>query len=505
MSSVLCITLRFLDPVPQFHGRGDDGGPEWPPSPLRLFQALVAASAARWRDDLFQSTARPALQWLETIPPSIVAPPVSAESFGFRMYVPNNSGDLMTAAWAHGNTETSMAKFRVEKDVRPTHLRGSEAIHYLFPLTNGVCPHFDVLTAAARCITHLGWGIDMAIGDATVISAESATQLPGELWHPVEGAATTELRIPVHGTLQALVDKYEKFLNRITRDTNGGEWFNPVPPLNAFRVVGYRRATDPTIRPHVVFELRNNDGSFFPYPQRKLIHVAGMVRHMAIERMRASPPGGVGNSTDWVRTYVAGHRDEGSEAHRQFSYLPLPSIGHPHADPAVRRVMVAAPVGDDRLLNHLAMRLSGQTLVPTSITKVAHPPALVRVRGDKIARFYTQPANAWASVTPVILPGHDDHKPAKRRKLIEAALRQSGIEQPCEFESSQFSQFPKSLSAYKYDRNQRPMGYFRPDHLLSQTAMHLTLRFNDDLRVPGPLAIGAGRHCGFGLMAALND
>jgi CRISPR-associated protein Csb2 len=154
----------------------------------------------------------------------------------------------MTAAWAHGNTETSMAKFRVQKDVRPIHLRGGEAIHYLFPLTDGSCPDLEVLTAAARSITHLVWGIDMAIGEATVISAEDAAQIPGERWHPVEGAAANELRVPVGGTLQALADKYEKFLNRITRDTNGGEWFNPVPPITTFRVVGYRRATEPPIQ-----------------------------------------------------------------------------------------------------------------------------------------------------------------------------------------------------------------------------------------------------------------
>ena len=100
MASVLCLTLRFLDPVPRFHGRGDDGDPEWPPSPLRLFQALVAGSATRWRENQFRDYARPALQWLEAIPPSIVTPQVSAESFGYRMYVPNNSGDLMTAACA---------------------------------------------------------------------------------------------------------------------------------------------------------------------------------------------------------------------------------------------------------------------------------------------------------------------------------------------------------------------------------------------------------------------
>jgi CRISPR-associated protein Csb2 len=124
------------------------------------------------------------------------------------------------------------------------------------------------------------------------------------------------------------------------------------------------------------------------------------------------------------------------------------------------------------------------------------------VRHDNIARFYTQTANSWASVTPVILPGHDDHRPEKTRKLIEKALAQSGIEQPCEFEWSAFSRFRKSLSAHKYDKNKNVTGYLRPNYLESQTAVHLTLRLDNGVRVPGPLVIGAGRHCGLGLMAS---
>jgi CRISPR-associated protein Csb2 len=124
------------------------------------------------------------------------------------------------------------------------------------------------------------------------------------------------------------------------------------------------------------------------------------------------------------------------------------------------------------------------------------------VRYDKVARFYTEPASVWHSFTPVILPGHDDHKPDKTRALIERALMQSGIEQACEFEWSPFSRFPNAYSAHKYGKDKQPQGYIRPDYLLSQTAIHLTLRFCDGLTVPGPMTIGSGRHCGLGLFAA---
>ena len=178
-----------------------------------------------------------------------------------------------------------------------------------------------------------------------------------------------------------------------------------------------------------------------------------------------------------------------------------------HTDPSVRRVMVAAPLGDDRLLEHLALRLADQQLEPARGDEFGDqtPPTLVRVRRDRVARFYTDSATIWASVTPVILPGHNDHKPAKTVKLIEKALAQSAIEQPCTYEWRAVSWWPKSLSAHKYDRDKKPTGYIRPDHLLSKTAVHLKLQFNDGLNIPGPLVIGAGRHCGFGLMAGFDQ
>ena len=183
-------------------------------------------------------------------------------------------------------------------------------------------------------------------------------------------------------------------------------------------------------------------------------------------------------------------------------------MGHAHADPGVRRVMLAASVGDDALLDYVARRLQGQVLEPDPECADpflgSEPPMLIRLSRrvrDGVVNAYTKPANIWHSFTPVILPGHDDHKPGKTRALIERALHQSGIEQPCEFECSAFSRFPKSYSTHKYDRNNRPQGYFRPGYLNGLTAVHLTLRFEDNVKVPGPLAIGAGRHCGLGLFA----
>jgi CRISPR-associated protein Csb2 len=493
MSSLLCITVRFLQSYS--HGRGEDGNPEWPPSPLRLFQALVAASAGRWNQRTELAYAQPALHWLEVQPPpTIVAADAVRSHYPYRLYVPDNVADKVAASWSRGQN-ASIADYRSEKDVRPMHLLG-EAVHYLYPLRDGTCSYLDILTAAARSITHLGWGIDMVVGNASVISGEQAAGLSGHRWQP-STTGSTALRVPIEGTIDDLMRKHKAFLGRLSN-----EGFRPVPPLRAFRVRGYRRDDEPPQRPCRVFELRKADGGRFRYPHSKLIHLAGMIRHLAIEAMKASPPVGVDDT--WVETYVAGHVVEHEREHRQLSYLPLPSVGHQHADPGVRRIMITAPPGDDIWLDHVARHLAGQQLGPLRGDEFgdAEPPFLVPIRGDNVSQRYTKPANAWHSFTPVILPGHDDHKPEKTRKLVEKALAQSGVDQPCQFEWSTFSRFPKSFSAHKYDRNGRLTGYVRPDHLLTQTAVHLTLRFKDGLKMPGPIAVGAGRHCGLGLFAA---
>jgi len=496
MPGYLCITVRLLNR--RFHGRKDRSEPEWPPSPLRLFQSLVAASAGRWNERAELTHALPALRWLEVQPcPTLIAGNAAYSDHPYRLYVPDNVADKVAASWSRGRN-ASIADYRTEKDVRPMHL-SSEVVHYLYPLVNGSCPHADTLTSAARSITHLGWGIDMAVANGGIISGEQAAALSGHHWHPTPTGGTP-LRVPTTGTLDDLIRKHKAFLGRLSSDG-----FRPVPPLRVFRVCRYRRDDDPPQRPYCIFDLRKTDGGRFRYPHRKLIHLAGMTRCLAIDAMKASPPAGVDD--DWVRTYVAGHVTEREREHRQLSYLPLPSVGHRHTDPGVRRIMIAAPAGDETWLDYVARRLAGQQLKPKRGNEFgdSEPPFLVPSKSDSVSRCYTKPAHTWHSFTPVILPGHDDHKPEKTRKLIQKALHQSGIDQPCEFDWSAFSRFPKSFSAHKYDRNGRPAGFIRPDHLLTQTAVHLTLRFKNGLKMPGPLAIGAGRHCGLGLFAAVES
>jgi CRISPR-associated protein Csb2 len=480
------------------------------------------------------------LQALEPLRPEIIAPRATVGTAGYRAYVPHNQYDLVFAALYRG-MDTSTEAFRklsgsvrAEKDFRPVRIetRGDDlpTLHYLYPLDSTTLDHGGLLRAirpSVRAITHLGWGIDHVVADATLIDRDSS-QLTGERWRPSVRAGR-RLRVHCNGSLDALMKRHVQFLNRLQ-----GGW-TPVSPLSAFDQVRYRRETDPLPHPHAVFKLVDGNDDTVAYSHAKLIHIAGMVRHLAIRAVSSkrlleklypehdqprslfrdgNPPRDLrGREWDgWVDQYVAGHLPRGDESdgrsHAQFSYVPLPSTGHAHTDPAVRRVMIVVPLGDEAWLDHLAECLDGQPLEPLPGTTLPPGTYLQRIPDrlpDGVRDAYTRESRSWASFTPVILPGHDDRKPDKTRKLILKALAQSGIDQPCEFEWGSFSPFPKSYSAHKYVRDEsardgkRPVGYVRPNHLLHQSVVHLRLRFDDP--VPGPIIIGAGRHCGFGLLA----
>lgn len=490
----LLLTVHWLDD--RYHGLlAREGPPEWPPSPYRLFQALVAGVA---RQGELDSALGESLAWLQTLEPPIIITPRSRAGQVITRFVPNNDADAPK--------KSDRQSRLTDKTFRPTLMLDPPVVHYVWPVDKCDPETAKRIREAARSLTTLGWGIDMAYADAQLIGNDTIKKLFGVRWYPRKGVLQDSglLRVPVvdqdthENTLCDLKRVHQSALNRIEH----GKPLNTVEKPKIFDRVFYESKERLLVRPHVVFELRRDDGTFLSYPQNMLIHIAGMVRHLSIEAMKHSPPEGVDG--DWVETYVAGHAGADATEHRQFSYLPLPSIGVAHTDPAVRRVMIAAPLGDDRFLRHLAMGLAGRQLRATPETKLDHPPTLELVRDARVVPLYIEPSNVWASVTPVILPGHDDHKPDKTRKLIERALEQSGIEQRCEFEWSALSQFPKSLTAHKYDRAKRPTGYIRPDHLLTQTAVHLKLRFNDGVEVPGPLAIGAGRHCGLGVFARID-
>ena len=518
MSAYLCLTVRFLDPEPQFFGTLGDGKSEWPPSPLRFFQAIVCAAAHRWPGEEFGAMARPALEWLEKQQPLIVTPTRRPTPCGYRMYVPNNSGDLMTAAWYRGNTNATMAEHRVEKDVVPIRMNG-DALHYLFPLEDEECPSFDVLRTVARSLTHLGWGISPVAGDATVLQAEELSSLAGESWRPTlnsEGGVT--LRVSVSGTLNDLTARHEAFLGRF-RTKN----FQLVSPLSVYRVVSYRRSNELAQMEWAVFRLldldANQSKSFDAV--RRAREVAGMLRHATAE---------VAARHGWpeskINTFVHGKTSDGSNpssgksAPDRFHYLPLPTINWKmQRVESIRRVLVAAPSNCTKEIAWIKRNLPGIELVSVDgpVALLTHLP----IMEDWVARQYVQPSGAegattWSTVTPVILPGYDDPGHLRRKlelgcdaetqrrylgkldgrmnDLLRKAFQQAGV--PLELLNGTEIQWRQSGFRSGVDLAKR---YLPPENLQALPRYHVRVKFPSVVK--GPLAVGSGRFRGFGLFA----
>ena len=490
----LRISIRFLDPT--FHGRGDGGEPEWPPSPLRVFQALVAASAARWNERTRLEYAVPALEWLaKQSAPAVVASAGAPSDVKYRLYVPDNVADKVAKSWRGGNANASIADYRTEKDVRPTHLTAKNdefaAVHYLYPIADATefAKHKQTLIDAARSITHLGWGVDMVAGYASEMPEEDAAKLAGERWSPTKGGLGTLLRVPRAETLKALMEKHHAFLNRLS---DGG--FKPVPPLTAFDTVGYRRDTDAAARPWCAFRIASVDPDA-PNPSfdtpRRASDVAAWVRH-ATGHVCAEWPD--------VASFVHGHTESGSQtkgehADERFMYLPLPTINHALGRvESIRRVLIAAPPGFRDRIEWVCRRLAGQELVWGN---EVHGLLADLITSDWVLQRYVGESRVWSTVTPVVLPGHDDRDPETAERLLRRAFGHANFSEEVvrdlnlEWRNVGFRAGVDLASKYNL-----------PDRL-GGPRYHVRVRFAH--LVCGPLAVGAGRYRGLGLFAAENN
>jgi CRISPR-associated protein Csb2 len=528
MPSYFCLSIRFLDPA--FHGRRDGGLPEWPPSPLRVFQSLVA-TAARQRVD-----GESALRWLEIQPPPVLIAPVGVTTTGYRLSVPNNAMDIVASAWCRGNYsdkgDASPATHRTMKTVRPTHLLHGDAAHYLWLLpeafTDEIRYHVEMLSGIASSVVAVGWGVDMAVGHGATVSGDQADALHGERWFPRAGAPADGLRVPVQGTLDALRVRHERFLSRL--DSNV---FTSPPPLSSYATAEYRRATDPPRRPVAAFSLIKLDASGFRAfgTTRRALTVAGMMRHAA---KRAAQHAGWSESK--INSFILGHGESKENSQhvavgpQRFAYLPLPSIeargqGRALVAGSVRRGMLTA-FGDEceEEVAWARRALSGQELIDED--KNQPPVALLSLlpATDKIVRRYTQPAASWATVTPVVLPGYDDPAHYRRRLkqgtqaeeqkqlltrlndriegLLRKAIIQAGFSQVladhAKLEWRKVGFWPGADPADRYGV---------PDHLRRFPRLHVRINWRDALgrpvQITGPICIGGGRFCGLGLFAAL--
>lgn len=467
--ATLCISVTFLDG--RFHGK-KESEPEWPPSPWRLFQALLASAAGNHleRPDCFR--------FLEKLPPPTILAPRVDTGQTRTAFVPNNQSDV----------SLDLQKQRPPKVFTPMLLKDAGwTVHYLWDNVRADQEEAHQAMGYARMLHALGLGIDLVVGNGRMLSTAEAAALKseygGECWVPAQFGGQS-LRIPVEGSSEDLKQCHETTLNC----WNGNIYTPPRKPT-VFGEAAYVKQGSAS-RPIAFFRLlRPGDESqrMAAFDPRDAVRISAWVRGCLCACSRKPGAGFDGDPEE----YVAGHVAEGvKDTPARFSYLPLPSIGHEHADGLVRRLIVAEPYGGDGRNARWARRvLQGVRLTDENGRTVAE---LMSQKADNQLERYSRESCRFRTVTPVILPGFDGLDYAKAEKLFMKAVQQAGFPEDGVVDLH-LQKAPFQQHAY------HPREYRRAHHFARYSAMHAEVTWRYPIH--GPLALGVGRHRGLGLFA----
>lgn len=486
-------------------------GREWPPSPARLFKALVSSARAGWAHD-HRMAIDDSLRVLEqqgwagdTELPVIIAPRAALRPPRQRRFVPNNSKNWPTER--NLNPEKGI-------DLEPEpmvgwEIQGPSTVWYWWP--NVGASHVPVIRDVSRRVVSVGKGEDLAVLDAT----DAEPPADGERWQPASSGASLE--VPEAGCLDVCDAVFARGLNEL-----------PLPAAGV-RAVTYAleaRAAGREVPTFVLGLWRN--GKRCSWDARLLRQVVGPVRHLLDEirdevvDLLARGPSERPAMEALVRRVLVGHDESDKpiiEPH--LAIFPLPSVLGPYPDGRVRRIALADLGADDdstrrAIVETAQVLLHGRELLDngrgTGIVLNTEP-------DGQWLRFITKRSRIWATVTPLVQQakeltgdewrrlvqarGNAEREPAKaaarelhlqkrRRELIERSIRQAIAGQEASIESIEVVA-AGPLSGVHIATQYRANGY------LGETPkLHVRVTF--DREIGGPLAIGRGRHVGFGLL-----
>ena len=442
-------------------------GVEWPPAPMRLLQALVAGS---------QDTNHPALRWLEQQSPPTILAELEPGARNLMLYVPANN---------RRDTESLAPKIQRQRRI-------DSAVSYVWPVDakdKGLTE--QIIHIAARLHT-LGTGLDQAFAvgrfeygcPAPDASQKRWVVWPGHFMPP----AGQPLRTPVEGSLDSLELIHESRLERRLHQRDALPRV-PNPPPARYGITVYMPESERQGSLYLPINLYADAGlkTLWSWHQEDTVLVAGMLRHALMRRVEEC------GESEMIRDFVAGHPKDDPDA--RLSYLPLPSLGHRHVDGFIRRALIAAPLTHWRVLQRSREWMdSPLPLIPEGRDQ---PVAYARVTDDldSVVRRYIDRSRDWASVTPMVLPGHYTRGHRLVEKLIRKALRESGYADGdvVAVRADKLPWISGATHAHRYRRKSMEG---------QSHTYHVSIRFSEP--VSGPIVLGRQRHHGLGLLACAN-
>lgn len=489
----LVLTVRLHDA--RYHGTGD-----WPPAPARVFQALVAGAA---HGRTLPADAQVGLRWLERLGAPVIAAPHQRAGQRIGMFVPNNDADAVEGDPAR------ISEIRTKKAAQARLIEGDDPLLYAWPI-EAPDRATELVEQAAERLYQLGRGVDMAWATAEVVDAptlaERLARHRGTVHRPAVGAGARSLTCPTVGSLESLLRRHAASAQRL-RDAAADDGVRKLfvqPPKPLFAQVAYDAAGT-----RHVYELKATDGSLYTWPTSRTVDLVARLRDGAADRLRMALPA----AGDMIERALVGRKADGRDAAptgSRIHIVPLPSIGHIHADRGIRRICVEIPSGCPLDAADVHWAFSGLEAINPETGEIA-PFALVPGNDDRMLDHYVGPRRIWRTVTPAALPQRaarrriepskqvEAAKPARERAAEEAeavnavrdALRHAGVTSPITAIRVQREPFEaKGTRAERFAPNTR---------FVKERLWHVEIRLAD--AVDGPLTIGDGRFLGLGVMA----
>ena len=467
---MLAIAVEFL------HGtfRGDPDGTantgrlqrgEWPPSPTRLFAALVAADGTRDRCRVTNGTE---LEWLERLP----APKIHAGLFCHHQqletrFVVKHRG---TAEKATHQEYVGRTGVRTRPGVRVA--LSDPRVVYVWDQVDS--PDDGILEALRLRAARVGF---LGTSDSPArLSVHTKMPLSaGESFVPDEDGDVA-ISVTQAGHLKLLdrfFDEWVKHGASVARSQ-----FPALRHEQRYRSPGPAAPPD---RGEVVAWLQLSAS----VSGRRLTTLVGLFKAAVLaqhERIHSEP-----------HRVLHGHgfRAKGYEIAR---YLVLPNVGYPRSDGRIHGLALWLPPGTGPTVRRKAQdaalavrRLTGNGLDVAVERRDEEAPRPVATKPTR----WLEPSRAWATATPAI----HERRGAVDLQEVTRWCRHAGLPDPIAFRSMRTPLAPGAIDLAPVEVN-RPG---KPKLPYS----HVEIRFAEP--VAGPVVIGSGRQRGFGLCVQVDD
>lgn len=498
MQRGLLISVRFHDG--RYHGAGD-----WPPSPARLFQALVAGAAC---GGALSGQDKESLIWLENLQAPVIAAPLMHSGRGFTNFVPNNDLDAV------GGDPRRVGEIRAGKVIRPRIFNAQIPLVYAwpFPADEEEEHRASQICTLAERLYQLGRGADMAWAVAEVLEwGEIEAWLAayqGPISYPCKNGGNGALACPAKGSLKSLEDRFCQMRKRLAAEKREEVLFTQ-PSKPRFTMQPY---DSPAAR--LLYELREttHEAGFRPWPLTTALTLVEHLRDGAAEKLKRALPGEAGMID---RVFIGRDATEADKAVR-LRITPLPSIGHTHADHAIRRVLVEIPPNCPLRADDIGWAFSGLSVAGSR--EPGECSILMRTGDDGMLEHFgaAEAFRVWRTVTPAALP----QKAARRRidpARIHDRTKQKGARERIEEEARAASAVRQALRHAQVDapaetirvqrepfevKGARAEAFAEGSRFAKERLWHVEIAFAKPVR--GPLVLGDGRYLGLGLFAPVR-